>query len=81
MTDHVCIRMCVVPVVYEVVGVGGEVIVGWGHTGIDEKMEAGIGSTQLYFHEQFLAKVHLVGEISDWFRKAAGAVEGDGGVK
>lgn len=73
--------MCVVPLVYKVVGGGGEIIVGWRDTGVDEEVEAGIGSSQLYVREQFLTEVHTVGEIRDRIREAAGAVKCDGGVK
>lgn len=76
---YVC--MCVVPLVYEVMGVGGEVFFGWGHTGINEQVEAGIGLTQLHLHKQFLTEVHLVGEICDGVGEAAGVVKGNRGVK
>lgn len=55
--DSVCVSMCDVPVAYEVMGLGGEVVVGRGHTGVDEQVEPGIGFTQLHLHEQFLTEV------------------------
>lgn len=73
--------MCFVPVAYEVVGVSGEVMVGWSHTGLDEQVEAAIGLTRLYLHKQSLTEVHLVGEIGDGVGEVAGVVKCDSGVK